>query len=42
VTERLSTSHIVVVIDISMSTFEILLSALTMGGSMVDEDRVVH
>ena len=40
-TERLSMNHRVVVIDMSMSTFEIMLSALTMRGSIVDEDRVI-
>ena len=40
-TEMLSTSHIVVMIDMSMSTFEVMLSALTMSGSIVDEDRVI-
>ena len=40
-TERLSMSHIVVVIDMSMSTFEVMLSALTTGDSIVDEYRVI-
>ena len=40
-TERLSTSHIDVVIDIAMSTFEAMLSAVTIGGSIMDEDRVI-
>ena len=40
-TERLSTSHRVVVIDIAMSTFEVMLLAVTIGGSIVDEDRVI-
>ena len=35
-TERLSTSHKVVVIDIAMSTFEVMLSAVTIGGSVMD------
>ena len=40
-TERLSMSHIDVVIDISMSTFEAMLSAVTIGDSISDEDRVI-
>ena len=40
-TERLSTSHIVVVIDILMSTFEAMLSVVTIGDSVSDEDRVI-
>ena len=40
-TERLSTSHRVVVIDIAMSTFEAMLSAVTIGDSISDEDRVI-
>ena len=40
-TERLSTNHIDVVIDIAMSTFEVMLSAVTIGGSTMDEDRVI-
>jgi hypothetical protein len=33
-------SHRVVVIDISMSTFEAVLPAVMIGGSAVDEGRV--
>ena len=40
-TERLSMSHKVVVIDMSMSTFEVMLPALTMRGCIMDEDRVI-
>ena len=40
-TERLSMSHRVVVIDMSMSTSEVMLPALTMRGSIMDEDRVI-
>ena len=40
-TERLSTSNRVVVIDIAMSTFEAMLSAVTIGDSISDEDRVI-
>ena len=34
-------SHRVVVIDISMSTFEFVSPALTMRGGIMDEDRVI-
>ena len=40
-TERLSMSHRVVVIDMSMSTFEVMLPALTMRVYIMDEDRVI-
>ena len=40
-TERLSMSHRVVVIDMSMSTFEIMLLTLTMRGCIMDGDRVI-
>ena len=36
VTERLSMSHIVDVIDILMSTFEAMPSAVTIGGGIVN------
>ena len=36
VTERLSMSHIVDVIDILMSTFEAMPSVVTIGGDIVD------
>ena len=39
--ERLRISHRVVVIDMSMSTFEVMLPALTMRGCIMDEDRVI-
>ena len=36
VTERLSTSHMDDVIDMVMSTFEAMLSSVTIGGGIVD------
>ena len=39
--ERSSMSHRVVVIDISMSTFEAVLPAVTIGGGTVDWGRVI-
>ena len=39
--ERSSMSHRVVVIDISMSTFEVVLPALTMRGCTMDGGRVI-
>jgi hypothetical protein len=41
VTERLSMSHRVVLIDMSMFTFEVMFPALTMRGCIMDEDRVI-
>ena len=40
-TERSSMSHRVVVIDILMSTFEVVLPALTMRGCTMNEGRVI-
>ena len=40
-TERSSMSHMDDVIDWEMSTFEAMLSAVTIGGSMVDGDHVI-
>ena len=34
-------SHKFVVIDMSISTFEVMLSALSMRGCIMDEDRVI-
>ena len=39
--ERSSMSHRVVVIDISMSTFEAVLPAVTIGGGAVNWGRVI-
>ena len=39
--ERSSMSHRVVVIDILMSTFEVVLPALTMRGYAMDGGRVI-
>ena len=40
-TERLSMSHMNDVIDITMSTFEAMSSAVTIGGGIVNWDRVI-
>ena len=41
VTKRLSMSHMNDVIDISMSTFEAMPSAVTIGGGIVNWDHVI-
>ena len=40
-TERSSMSHMDDVIDMSMSTFEAMPMAVTIGGGIVDWDRVI-
>jgi hypothetical protein len=39
--EKMSMGHMDDVIDISSVYFEIILSAVTIGGDIVDEDRVI-
>ena len=40
-TERLSTSHMVDMIDMEMSTFEIAPMAVMIGGGVIDGDCVI-
>ena len=40
-TERLSMSHMDDVIDMEMSTFEITLMAVTIGGGVINRDCVI-
>jgi hypothetical protein len=41
VTKRLSTSHMLIVIEKTQSTFAAMSSAVTIGGSVVNWDRVI-
>jgi hypothetical protein len=41
VTERLSTSHMLIVIEKTQSTFAAISSAMTIGGGVVNWDRVI-